>query len=103
MKSSLSLQKFQEEDTLSCTINCQQRKELIFSRKIHPGALNRLSPACVEIGGLRRDRAHRVKRYVGGVAGKLEDTAYFLGCCLRQLTVQNYTDCPKIALLLLQN
>ncbi|GBL67603.1 hypothetical protein AVEN_236695-1, partial [Araneus ventricosus] len=58
MKSSLSLQKFQEEDTLGCAINCQQRKELIFSSKIHPGSQNRLSLACVEGGGLGRDRDH---------------------------------------------
>ncbi|GBL96296.1 hypothetical protein AVEN_205091-1, partial [Araneus ventricosus] len=41
--------------------NCQQRKEPLFSRKIQSGARNRLSPASVEWGGLRRDTAHRVK------------------------------------------
>ncbi|GBM57004.1 hypothetical protein AVEN_146034-1 [Araneus ventricosus] len=61
MKSSLSLQKFQEDDTQVWAINSQQRKELLFSRKIHSGAQNRLSPASVEWGGLRRIRAHRVK------------------------------------------
>ncbi|GBM92898.1 hypothetical protein AVEN_189139-1 [Araneus ventricosus] len=48
MKSSLCQQKFQEKDTLGSVINYQQRKELIFSRKIHPGTRNRLSLACVE-------------------------------------------------------
>ncbi|GBM03572.1 hypothetical protein AVEN_51045-1 [Araneus ventricosus] len=52
--------KFQKDDTQVWAINCQQRKEPLFSRKIHSGARNRLSPASVEWGGLRRDRVHRV-------------------------------------------
>ncbi|GBN68622.1 hypothetical protein AVEN_98638-1 [Araneus ventricosus] len=62
MKSFLSLQKFQEDDTQLWAANYQQRKEPLFSCKSHSGARNRLSPASVEWGGLRRDRAHRVKR-----------------------------------------
>ncbi|GBM57489.1 hypothetical protein AVEN_231196-1 [Araneus ventricosus] len=38
-------------------------KEL-FPHNIHSGARNRLSPAYVEWGVLRRDRAHRVKAFV---------------------------------------
>ncbi|GBM28445.1 hypothetical protein AVEN_149693-1, partial [Araneus ventricosus] len=53
--------KFQEDDTQVWAINCQQRNEPLFSRKSHSGARNSLSPAFVEWGGLRRDRAHRVK------------------------------------------
>ncbi|GBO25930.1 hypothetical protein AVEN_48352-1 [Araneus ventricosus] len=60
MKSFLSLQKFQEDDIQVWAVNCQQRKELLFSRKIDSGARNRLSQASIEWGGLRRDRAHRV-------------------------------------------
>ncbi|GBN33039.1 hypothetical protein AVEN_273781-1 [Araneus ventricosus] len=55
------LVKFQEDDTQVWAINCQQRKEPLFSRKSHSNARNRLSLAFVELGGLRRDRAHRVK------------------------------------------
>ncbi|GBO41446.1 hypothetical protein AVEN_268314-1 [Araneus ventricosus] len=58
MKSFLSLQKFQQDDTQGWAINCQQRKEPLFSRKIHSGVRNRLSSTSVEWGGLRRDRAH---------------------------------------------
>ncbi|GBM93926.1 hypothetical protein AVEN_1696-1 [Araneus ventricosus] len=61
MKSFLSLQKFREDDTRVTTFNCQQRKEPFFSRKIHSGDRNRLSPVFVEWGGLRRVRAHRIK------------------------------------------
>ncbi|GBN24493.1 hypothetical protein AVEN_241314-1 [Araneus ventricosus] len=64
MKSFLSLQKFQEDDTQVWTINCQQRNEQLFSRKIHSGARNSLSRASVEWGDLRRDRAHRIKNKV---------------------------------------
>ncbi|GBL77065.1 hypothetical protein AVEN_12713-1 [Araneus ventricosus] len=60
MKSFLSLQKFQEDDTQVWAINCTKRKEPLFSRKIHSGARNRLSPVSVEWGGLRRIRVHRV-------------------------------------------
>ncbi|GBM72998.1 hypothetical protein AVEN_160611-1 [Araneus ventricosus] len=61
MKSFLSLQKFQEDDTQVWATNCQQKNEPLFSRKIHSGVRNRLSPASVECVGLRRIRAHRVK------------------------------------------
>ncbi|GBM55511.1 hypothetical protein AVEN_164407-1 [Araneus ventricosus] len=59
MESSLSLQKFQEDDTQGWAINFQQRKELLFSRNIHSVVGNRLSLVSVEWGGLRRVRAHR--------------------------------------------
>ncbi|GBO46656.1 hypothetical protein AVEN_120244-1 [Araneus ventricosus] len=52
MKSFLSLRKFQADDTQVLAINCTQRKEQLFSRKIHSGARNRLSPVSVEWGGL---------------------------------------------------
>ncbi|GBM58870.1 hypothetical protein AVEN_87162-1 [Araneus ventricosus] len=55
------LAKFQEDDTQVWTINCQQRKEPLFSSKIHSGARKRPSPASVEWGGLRRNRPHRNK------------------------------------------
>ncbi|GBM08329.1 hypothetical protein AVEN_101452-1 [Araneus ventricosus] len=61
MKSFFSSQNFQEDDTRIWAINCQQRKEPLFSRKICSGALNRLSPASVDWAGLGRNRAHRVK------------------------------------------
>ncbi|GBN24906.1 hypothetical protein AVEN_8103-1 [Araneus ventricosus] len=61
MESFLSLQKFQEDDSQDWAINCQQRKELLFFRKIHSVARNCPSPVSVEWGGLRRVRAHRVK------------------------------------------
>ncbi|GBN70775.1 hypothetical protein AVEN_265431-1 [Araneus ventricosus] len=61
MKSFLSLQKFQEGDIEVWTIMFQQRKEPLFSHKIHSGDRNRLSPTSVEWGGFRRNRAHRVK------------------------------------------
>ncbi|GBN24271.1 hypothetical protein AVEN_123463-1 [Araneus ventricosus] len=60
MKSFLSLQKFQDDDIQVWVINCQQRKEQLFSRKIHSGARNRPSPASVDWGSLRRFRAYRV-------------------------------------------
>ncbi|GBN16714.1 hypothetical protein AVEN_188031-1 [Araneus ventricosus] len=60
MESSLSLQKFQADDPQGWATNCQQRNELLFSRKIHSVARNCLSPVSVEWGGLRRLRAHRV-------------------------------------------
>ncbi|GBN08440.1 hypothetical protein AVEN_189073-1 [Araneus ventricosus] len=50
MKSFLSSQKFQEVDTQVWAINFQQRKEPLFSLKIHSDARNRLSPASVEWG-----------------------------------------------------
>ncbi|GBN43898.1 hypothetical protein AVEN_274539-1 [Araneus ventricosus] len=65
MKSFLPLQKFQEDDTKVWAINRQQRKEQHFFRKILKKiGPNRLSPVSVEWGGLRRDRAHRVKDLV---------------------------------------
>ncbi|GBO23594.1 hypothetical protein AVEN_73280-1 [Araneus ventricosus] len=64
MKSFLSLQKFQEDDTQVWEINCTERKEQLFSRKILSGARNRLSPVSIEWGGLRRIRAHRVNENV---------------------------------------
>ncbi|GBM61695.1 hypothetical protein AVEN_57126-1 [Araneus ventricosus] len=67
MESSLSLQKFQQDDTQGWAINCQQRKELLFSLKIHPVARNCLSPVSVEWGGLRRVSAHRVNKTSHGV------------------------------------
>ncbi|GBM44321.1 hypothetical protein AVEN_232113-1 [Araneus ventricosus] len=60
--------KFQEGDTQVWAINCQERKEPLFSRKIHSGARNLPSPASVEWDGLRRDRAHRVKRGIANAA-----------------------------------
>ncbi|GBO03923.1 hypothetical protein AVEN_158725-1 [Araneus ventricosus] len=60
MESSLSLQKFQEDDTQDWAINCQQRKELLFFSKIHSVARNCPSTVSIEWGGLRRVRAHRV-------------------------------------------
>ncbi|GBO13719.1 hypothetical protein AVEN_87514-1, partial [Araneus ventricosus] len=59
-KSSLSLQKFQKDYTQVSAINCRQRKEPFFSRKIHSGAGNCPIPASVEWGNLRRIRALRV-------------------------------------------
>ncbi|GBN34004.1 hypothetical protein AVEN_144001-1 [Araneus ventricosus] len=41
--------------------NCQQMKELLFARKMHSGSRNRPSPSLCRMGGLRRDRARRVK------------------------------------------
>ncbi|GBO22151.1 hypothetical protein AVEN_169707-1 [Araneus ventricosus] len=67
MKSILSLQKFQEDDTQVWVINCQQRNEPLFSRKIHSGVRNRPSPASVEWGDLRRDRAHTVKKLLAAL------------------------------------
>ncbi|GBL86542.1 hypothetical protein AVEN_194800-1 [Araneus ventricosus] len=52
----------EEDDIQVWAINCQQRKEPLFSRKIFSGARNRLSPVSVEWGGLRRIRAHRVNQ-----------------------------------------
>ncbi|GBM91643.1 hypothetical protein AVEN_107750-1 [Araneus ventricosus] len=63
MKSFLSLQKFQEDDTQIWAINCHQRKKPLFSPKIRSGARNHLCSASVEWGGLRRDRTHRVNDY----------------------------------------
>ncbi|GBM49186.1 hypothetical protein AVEN_103801-1 [Araneus ventricosus] len=62
MESSLSLQNFQKNGTRMWAINCQQRKGLLFSRKMHSGTRNRRVQASVEWGGLRRYRDHRVKR-----------------------------------------
>ncbi|GBN21524.1 hypothetical protein AVEN_74960-1 [Araneus ventricosus] len=61
MKFFLSFQKFQEDGIQVWAINYQQRKEKLFSRKIRSGAKKRLSSASIERGGLRRNRAHRVK------------------------------------------
>ncbi|GBN40959.1 hypothetical protein AVEN_106917-1 [Araneus ventricosus] len=74
MKSFLSLQKFQKDDTQAWAINCQQRNEPLFSLKIHSGARNSLSPASVEWGGLWRDRAHRIN-------GSFAEDKWYL--CLR--------------------
>ncbi|GBL72434.1 hypothetical protein AVEN_115355-1 [Araneus ventricosus] len=73
MKSFLSLQKFQEDDTQVWAINCTQRKEQLFSRKIFSGTRNCLNPVSIEWGGFRRIRAHRVKEdaFVGTQIRKL--------------------------------
>ncbi|GBM43712.1 hypothetical protein AVEN_60515-1 [Araneus ventricosus] len=63
MKSFLSLQKFQKEDTQVWEINCTQKKEQLLSRKILSGARNRLIPVSVKWGGLRRIKAHRVHQW----------------------------------------
>ncbi|GBM83549.1 hypothetical protein AVEN_252128-1, partial [Araneus ventricosus] len=62
----ISREKFQEDDTQFCSINCKQSKEPLFSRKIHSGARNHLIPASVEWGGLKRVRAHKVKGILRG-------------------------------------
>ncbi|GBM22776.1 hypothetical protein AVEN_196135-1 [Araneus ventricosus] len=53
MRYFISLQKFQDDDTQVWAINCTQRKEQLFSRKLHSGVRNRLSPVPVEWRGLR--------------------------------------------------
>ncbi|GBO10537.1 hypothetical protein AVEN_51924-1 [Araneus ventricosus] len=60
MKFVLYFQKLQEDDIQVWAINCQQRNEPLFASKIQTGARNRLNPASVELGGLRRDRDHGV-------------------------------------------
>ncbi|GBL75550.1 hypothetical protein AVEN_88564-1 [Araneus ventricosus] len=60
MESSLSLDNFQKSGTRIWAINCQQRK--YFSPVICPQASETACvQASVEWGGLRRDKAHRVK------------------------------------------
>ncbi|GBM59206.1 hypothetical protein AVEN_60404-1 [Araneus ventricosus] len=70
--SNSNFRKFQEDDTQIWAINCQQRKESLFSHKIHSDSRNRPRPASVEWGGLRRDRVHRVKAavYLNGTTSK---------------------------------
>ncbi|GBM42603.1 Meiosis regulator and mRNA stability factor 1 [Araneus ventricosus] len=67
-------QKFQEDDTQVWSINCQQRKEPLFSRKIHSGARNCPSLASIEWGSLRRDRAHRVERFLLSIHSVIHHT-----------------------------
>ncbi|GBN00738.1 hypothetical protein AVEN_53848-1 [Araneus ventricosus] len=64
MESPLSSWKFQEGDTLCCEINCQKRKELLYSPKIYQRARNLSNPASADQGGLRSDRAHKSVRAV---------------------------------------
>ncbi|GBM06152.1 hypothetical protein AVEN_265208-1 [Araneus ventricosus] len=98
MKSFLSLQKFQEDDIQVWAINCQQRNEPLFCRKIHSVARNRLSRASVEWGGLGRNRAHRVKKIhskegCGKVAISLS-----IGCLRKHFHANRFENhCRKMA------
>ncbi|GBM77220.1 hypothetical protein AVEN_260601-1 [Araneus ventricosus] len=72
MESSRSLQKFQEVDTCGCPINCQQIKELHFSRKNSPRRPKPPESCFCRTGVLRRNRAHRIYLYQLSVLKHLE-------------------------------
>ncbi|GBO22382.1 hypothetical protein AVEN_58831-1 [Araneus ventricosus] len=74
MGSSLSLQNFHKNGTRNWAINCEQRKELLFSSKMHSGTRNRPNPSLCRMG---RDRAHRVNvtlTYIKRALEKNHDT-----------------------------
>ncbi|GBM07118.1 hypothetical protein AVEN_177082-1 [Araneus ventricosus] len=105
MKSFLSLQKFQEDDTQVRAIKCTQRKKQLFFRKIHSGAQNRLSTVSAEWGGLRRIRTRRAKgrggqvattwlwsRRVPGSKPDVTEDPPCMGACCKL----NHTWCPNV-------